>query len=84
MSEQLTRLQRLADELHEINQELSRAARPLDGHPDLNDGQKRDIGARLRAGLARWEDVTRQISRALEADGAIGSGRERDGECDRG
>jgi hypothetical protein len=80
MSEQLTQLRRLADELHEINQELSRAARPLEGRPELDDRQKQDIGARLRAGLARWEDVTRQISRALQTDGATGPGRDRDGE----
>ena len=73
MSERLTQLQGLADELHEINRELSRAARPLDGNPDLDDRQKLEIGARLRAGLARWDDVTRQISRVLEADGANGS-----------
>ena len=73
MSERLTQLQRLADELHEINQELSRAARPLDGHPDLDDRQKLEIGTRLRAGLARWDDVTRQISQVLQADSANGS-----------
>jgi hypothetical protein len=73
MSEQLTQLQRLADELHEVNQELARAARPLDGQPELNDEQKRDIGARLREGLARWEDVTRQISKVLLTDGSNGS-----------
>ena len=70
MSDQLIQLQRLADELHEVNQELARAARPLAGQPELSDDQKRDIGARLRAGLARWEDVTRQISQVLQADDA--------------
>jgi hypothetical protein len=73
MSERLTQLQRLADELHEVNQELSRAARPLDGHPDLDDQQKLEIGTRLRVGLARWDDVTRRISQVLQADGANGS-----------
>jgi hypothetical protein len=73
MSERLTQLQRLADELHEVNQELARAGRPLEGLPDLNDDQKREIGTRLRAGQARWEDVTRRISQVLQADSANGS-----------
>ena len=73
MSERLTQLQRLADELDEVNQELSRAARPLEGRPDLNDEQKLEIGTRLRAGLARWDDVTRQISQVLLADSTNGS-----------
>ena len=68
MSERLTHLQRLAAELHEANQELARASRPLQGQRDLNDEQKREIGAQLRAGQARWEDVTRQISQVLQAD----------------
>ena len=80
MSEQLTQLQRLADELHEINQELSRAARPLEGKPELNDRQKLDIGTRLRAGLARWDDLTRQISQVLQADSANGSRQTQDDE----
>ena len=80
MSEQLTQLQRLADELHEINQELSRASRPLDGQPDLDDRQKLEIGTRLRERLARWDDVTRRISQVLQADGANGSRRAQDDE----
>ena len=72
MSERLTQLQRLADDLHEINQELSRAARPLEGQPDLHDRQKLEIGTRLRVGLARWDDVTRRISQVLQADSANG------------
>jgi hypothetical protein len=80
MSERLTQLQRLEDELHEINQELSRAARPLQGQPDLNDRQKLEIGKRLRAGLARWDDVTRRISQVLQAYSANGSRRTQDDE----
>ena len=73
MSERLTQLKRLAAELHEVNQELARAARPLDGSPALDDRQKREIGAQLRAGQARWEDVTQRISQVLQADGDSGS-----------
>ena len=80
MSQRLTQLQRLADELHEVNQELSRAARPLEGMPDLDDRQKQEIGAHLRAGQARWEDVTRRISQVLQADSKSGSRRTQDNE----
>ena len=73
MSERLTQLQRLADELHEVNQELALASQPLEWLRDLNDNQKREIGGRLRAGQARWEDVTRRISQVLHADGDCGS-----------
>ena len=80
MSDRLTKLQRLADELHEINQELSYAARPLERQPDLDDRQKLEIGTRLRAGQARWDDVTRRISQVLHADSANGSRRSQDDE----
>ena len=72
MSQRLIQLEHLADELHAVNQELARAARPLEAQRELNDEQKREIGAHLRAGQARWEDVTRRISRVLQADGGSG------------
>ena len=63
-------LRELITELHEVNAELADAARPLE-LGDLNDAQRQAIGANLRAGLVRWESVTRRINQALggSADG---------------
>ena len=68
LSEQLTNLERLRAELHEVNQELARAARPLDRISDLNEEQRQHVAAQLRAGLARWESVTQRISQVLGTD----------------
>ena len=65
MSEQLKQLQDLQAQLHEVNQEFARAARPLYRLTDLNKDQRRVIGAQLRAAQAQWELVTQQISQAL-------------------
>jgi ABC-type transporter Mla MlaB component len=65
MSEQLTQLQRLREQLHEVNDALARAARPLERLDDLHGPQRQQVASEIRAGLARWEDVTRQISRVL-------------------
>ena len=73
MSEQLKQLQALQAQLHEVNQELVRAARPLERVSEMNDKQRGQLADQLREGLARWETVTRQISQALEAGGAAGS-----------
>jgi hypothetical protein len=73
MSEQLKQLQNLQAQLHEVNQELVRAARPLERVSDMNDEQRGQLAKQLRAGLARWETVTRQISQVLEAGSANGS-----------
>ena len=55
----------LIAELHELNEELAEAARPLDRLPDLNDEQRDGVAARIRSGLARWESVTRRIDEVL-------------------
>ncbi len=76
MSDQLTQLQDLEAQLHEVNQEFARAAQPLYRMTDLNDEQRKTIGAQLRAAMARWEFVTEQISQVLGTDSAPGmSGR---------
>ena len=54
----------LIAELHEVNAELADAARPLE-LGDLNDAQRQAVGANLRAGLARWENITQRIAKAL-------------------
>lgn len=71
MSEQLTQLQELATQLHEVNQEFARAALPLD-RTDLNYEQRQKIGDQLRSALARWESVTQQISLVLGPCSAAG------------
>jgi ABC-type transporter Mla MlaB component len=70
LGEQLTNLERLRAELHEVNEELARAARPLDRISDLNEQQRQHVADQLRAGLARWESVTQRISKVLSVDGA--------------
>ena len=59
----------LIAELHELNEELADASRPLDRLPDLNDEQRDGVAARLRSGLARWESVTRRIDEVLRGSG---------------
>jgi hypothetical protein len=72
MSEQLKQLQELEAQLHEVNQAFARAARPLALASDLNDEQRRQIGAQLRAAQGRWEVVTRQISEVFQTGSADG------------
>jgi hypothetical protein len=60
-----TQLQEPIDELRRFNEELADAARPLKRLPDLNEEHRDQIGKRLRAGLARWNDVTSRIQRLL-------------------
>jgi hypothetical protein len=64
-SEQLTQLQRLQAELHDVNGELQRAAQPLRRLDELSLEERRELGEQIRAWLARWEFVTQQISLAL-------------------
>jgi len=71
MSEQLEQLVRLQAELHEVNEELAQAARPLEQLSELNEQQREQLSDELRARLGRWEIVTQQISRVLRASGAI-------------
>jgi hypothetical protein len=65
MSDQLIQLQRLQAELHEVNQELAHAARPLHWLDELNEQQRQELADKIRAGLARWESVTQQISQVF-------------------
>jgi hypothetical protein len=64
MSPQLTKLHQLTDELHEVNKQLSEAARPL--KRSLDDKEKDAVRAQLLEGLARWDSVTAQIRRAFD------------------
>ena len=66
MSEQLKQLENLQTLLHEVNEEFSRAARPLENLSELDGEQREQIGAALKKIFARWEAVTKQISRALQ------------------
>jgi hypothetical protein len=70
MSEQLTQLQRLQAELHEVNGELQKAAQPLRRLDELSLEERRELGDEIRAWLARWEFVTQQISLALGTNGS--------------
>ena len=67
----------LIAELHELNAELADAARPLDRLPDLNDAERDGVAARLRSGLARWENVTRRIDEVLGGSGKGGGEKRR-------
>jgi hypothetical protein len=69
MSTTSAQLAALIAELHEVNVELAEAARPLDRLPDLNQAQRDGIAARIRAGLGRWESITRRIDQALGGSG---------------
>lgn len=62
---QLEQLQVLRTELSEVNQQLAEAARPLNRLADLNGEQRQHLSKELRAKLARWESVTKQISSVL-------------------
>jgi hypothetical protein len=59
-------LQELIAELHEVNDQLAAAARPLDDLPDLSEAERDVVGGRLRACLARWQGTTERIRKALE------------------
>jgi ABC-type transporter Mla MlaB component len=65
LAEQLTDLQRLRAELHEVNEELAKAARPLDRLAELTEEQRQHLATGIRAELARWESVTQRIAQVL-------------------
>jgi ABC-type transporter Mla MlaB component len=71
-SEQLSELQRLRAELSAVDEELVKAARPLERLDDLNEEQRQRVASELRAGLIRWDSVTRRIAQVLGLDGANG------------
>jgi hypothetical protein len=70
----LTQLQRLQVELHQINEEFAKAARPLARLAEMNGEQRERLADELRARLARWESVTQQISQVMETASANGHG----------
>ena len=74
MSVTSAKLGELIAELHEVNTELAEAARPLKRSADLNDDQRQAIGSNLRAGLARWENITQRISKVLNGSSNGGGG----------
>ncbi len=69
MSELLTQLESLQVELHEVNQELSKASRPLRRADELNLEQRQKLAIEIRARLARWETVTQQITHLIFTNG---------------
>jgi hypothetical protein len=72
VSDELTELGRLQVELHEVNDHLAQAARPLERLAELNEQQRREVAAKIRAGLARWESVTQRISHVMGSGSANG------------
>ena len=72
MSEQLKHLQELEAQLHEVNQEFARAARPLQRVSQMNGEQRDQLAGQLRAMFERWEAVTRQISQVLQSGNGNG------------
>ena len=70
LAEQLPQLQHLEVELHEVNRQLTEAARPLERLSELDNEQRQQVADELRAGLARWESVTQRIAIAMGTDGA--------------
>ena len=59
-------LAELIEELHEVNQLLVEAARPLQRLPELDLNDRQFLGDQIRAGLARWESVRQRIAQVLE------------------
>jgi len=70
MSEQLTQLQRLQADVHEINEGVAQVAQPLKRLSELNEQQRQHVADQLRAQLARWDSVTQLISQVLGSNGA--------------
>jgi anti-anti-sigma regulatory factor len=64
-NERLTKLQRLQAELHEVNEELVVAARPLERLSEMSLEQRQNLADQIRAKLARWESVTREIQQVM-------------------
>ncbi|MGA2500029.1 MAG: hypothetical protein ABSH20_20010 [Tepidisphaeraceae bacterium] len=63
-----TPLSELIEQLHDVNRQLSEAARPLDRLSELNFQQRSQLGDQIRAALKRWEMVTEQIGHALSQE----------------
>jgi predicted nuclease with TOPRIM domain len=80
MNEQLTQLVRLQAELHEVNEEFAKAARPLKRLSEMNEEQRQKVADELRARQARWESVTQEISRVMGIGSANRQGTPEDNE----
>ena len=65
MSQQLTQLQELQLELHEVNLELVKVAEPLGRLSEMSLEERKLLGDEIRARLALWESVTQRISQVL-------------------
>jgi len=65
VSEELTQLQRLQTELHDVNGGLEKAAQPLRRLDALSLQERRELSDQIRVWLARGEYVTQQISLVL-------------------
>lgn len=74
MSERLKQLQALEVQLHEVNEEFAKAARPLDRLAEMNLEQRRKVADDLRIQFARWESVAQAISQVMGTGGANGHG----------
>jgi ABC-type transporter Mla MlaB component len=66
VTEQLAELERLRAELHEVNEELVQAARPLERVSEMSLEQRQKLADQIRAKLSRWESVTREIQQVME------------------
>ena len=66
MKSRSAQLAELIDELHEVNQRLVEAARPLQRLPELDLDDRQFLGDQIRAGLARWESVRQRIAEVFE------------------
>jgi ABC-type transporter Mla MlaB component len=78
--DELTQLQRLQVELHDVNEEFANAARPLKGLSEMNDEEREKVAKELRERLARWESVTQQISHVMGAGVVSGQATAKDAE----
>jgi hypothetical protein len=58
-------LTQLIDELHQVNEALIEAARPLNRLSELSSHERQHTADELRAGLKRWENVTQRIDEVL-------------------
>ena len=77
MTTRSSQLTELLDELHAVNQDLAKAARPLQWLSDLDLEERQHLADQIRAGLSRWEQVNQRICRVLHDS----SGNPEDGQA---
>jgi hypothetical protein len=66
MSSRSIQIAQLIDELHQVNEELAGAARPLQRLCNIDLQERQRVADRIRAGLKRWEAVNQRIHDASE------------------